>query len=66
VETALAAIDSAAAMGSDEDKASVLLLVAERHGSDPVVRAALEKALKSVHSDGDYRRVSAALVRAAI
>jgi hypothetical protein len=59
----VAAIDSATAMGSDGAKASVLLLAAERHASNPAVRTALEKALKSVHSDGDYRRVSAALRR---
>jgi hypothetical protein len=62
-ETIVAAIDSAAAMGSDGDKASVLLLAAERHASDSTVRPALERALQSVHSDGDYRRVSAALLR---
>ena len=42
---------------------SVLLVAVERHASSPAVRAALEKALKSVQSDGDYRRVSAALLR---
>jgi hypothetical protein len=62
-ETVVAAIDSATAMGSDRDKASVLLLAAERHSSDSTVRAALERALQSVHSDGDYRRVSAALLK---
>jgi hypothetical protein len=50
-------------MGSDGDKANVLLLAAERRGSDAAVRRALEKALKSVHSDGDYRRVTGALLR---
>ena len=62
IETAVAAIDSATAMGSDGDKAAVLVIAA-RHASDPAVRASLESALKSVHSDGDYRRVSAALLR---
>jgi len=62
-ETVVAAIESATPMGSDGDKASVLLLAAERHASDSTVRAALERALQSVHSDGDYRRVSAALLR---
>jgi len=65
-ETAVAAIDSATAMGSDRDKASVLVLAAEEHASNPAVRAAIEKALKSVHSDGEYRRVSAALLRPTI
>jgi len=50
-------------MGSDGVKASVFLVAAERHASSPAVRAALEKALGSVHSDGDYRRVSAALLK---
>jgi hypothetical protein len=62
-ETVIAAIESAAAMGADGEKASVLLLAAQRHSPDPIVRAALEKALQSVHSDGDYRRVSAALLK---
>jgi hypothetical protein len=65
-ETAVAAIDSATAMGSDRDKASVLVLAAEEQASNPAVRAAIEKALKSVHSDGEYRRVSAALLRPTI
>jgi hypothetical protein len=52
-ETVVAAIDSATAMGSDEDKASVLLLAAERRASYSTVRAAPERALQSVHSDGD-------------
>jgi hypothetical protein len=50
-------------VGSDGDKASVLLLAAERHASNPLVRASLEKALRSVHSDGEYRRVIEALRR---
>lgn len=62
-DAAVAAIDSAVAMGSDGEKASVLLLAAERHASTPAVRAALERALRSVQSDGDYRRVSAALLK---
>jgi len=62
-ETVVAAIESATGVGSDGEKASVLLLAAERHGSDPAVRAAIEKALPSVHTDGDYRRVSAALLK---
>jgi hypothetical protein len=65
-ETAIAAIDSAMSIGSDGDKASVLLLGVERYGSNPAVRAALERALKSVSSDGDYRNVSAALLRKTI
>ena len=62
-ETAVAAIDCAMRIGSDGSKASLLMLAAERHGSSSVVRASLEKALKSVHSDSDYRRVAEALWR---
>ena len=50
-------------MSSDGNKASVLVLAAEQYGSDPTVRVALQKALKSVHSDGDHRRVSAVLLK---
>jgi len=59
----VAAIDSATAISSDGNKASVLVLAAEQYGSDPTVRVALQKALKSVHSDGDHRRVSAVLLK---
>lgn len=62
-ETAVAAIDGAARIGSDGEKVSLLVLAAERHGSIPIVRASLEKALKSVHSDGQYRRIAEALRR---
>ena len=44
----------------------MLLVAVERHASSPAVRAAIEKALKSVQSDGDYRRVSAALLKPTI
>ena len=62
-ETAAAAIEGAMGIGSDGDKASLLVLAAERHGSSPIVRWTLEKALRSVHSDGDYRRVVEAIRR---
>jgi hypothetical protein len=64
-ETVADAIDSATAMGADGDKASVLLLAAERHASNPAIRAVLEGALKSVHSDDDcgWRLLDPATIR---
>jgi len=41
----------------------VLLAAAERYGSDPVVNAALRKAVESLHSDGDYRTVMSRIGR---
>jgi hypothetical protein len=61
-ETVVAAIESATSIGSDGDKAQLLVLAADTHAGDPAVRAALQKALESIHSDSDYRRVSSALM----
>jgi len=62
-ETVIAAVESAAGISSDGDKATLLVLAADTHAGNAPVRAALQKALESVHSDGDYRRVSSALIR---
>jgi hypothetical protein len=54
---AIAAIQSATRISSDGDKGHVFLDAADRYSKDPVVDAALRKAVESLHSDGVYRSV---------
>jgi beta-lactamase regulating signal transducer with metallopeptidase domain len=51
------AIELAATIGSENDKANVLVKIAERHGGDPEVRDAVRKAAEKIGSDSDYRRI---------
>ena len=50
-------IDFTGGISSDGDMGRVLLDAADRYSKDPVVDAALRKAVESVHSDGVYRSV---------
>jgi beta-lactamase regulating signal transducer with metallopeptidase domain len=60
---AVGAIESATHISSDGDMGRVLLEAANRYSKDPVVDAALRKAVESVHSDGVYRSVMSAISR---
>jgi hypothetical protein len=57
----LRTIESAGKISSDELKAKVLSEAAATYAGDPQVRAALAKALDSIQSDSEYRRLSSAL-----
>jgi beta-lactamase regulating signal transducer with metallopeptidase domain len=61
-ETALAAIRTATHIHSDGDKARVLAETASRLRT-PEVERELRAAAKTINSDGDYRRVMAAIER---
>jgi hypothetical protein len=60
----LRAIESAGKISSDELKAKVLSETATTYAGDPQVRAALAKALDSIQSDSEYRRLASALAQA--
>lgn len=60
---AIAAIQSATRISSDGDMERVLLDAADRYPRDPVVDAALRKAVESVHSDGVYRSIMSEIAR---
>jgi beta-lactamase regulating signal transducer with metallopeptidase domain len=60
---AIAAIQSATRISSDGDMGRVLLDAADRYPGDPVVDAALRKAVESLHSDGVYRSVMSEIAR---
>jgi len=60
----LRAIVSAGKISSDELKAKVLSEAAGTYAGDPQVRAALAKALDSIQSDSEYRRLASALAQA--
>jgi len=60
---AIGAIQSATRISSDGDMGRVLLDAADRYSRDPVVDAALRKAVESLHSDGVYRSVMSELAR---
>jgi hypothetical protein len=60
----LRAIESAGKISSDELKAKVLSEAAGTFAGDPQVRAALAKALDSIQSDSEYRRLASALAQA--
>ena len=60
----LRAIESAGKISSDELKAKVLTEAAGAYAGDPQVRAALAKALDSIQSDSEYRRLASALAQA--
>jgi hypothetical protein len=60
---AIAAIQSATRISSDGDMGRVLLDAADRYSKDPVVDAALRKAVESLHSDGVYRSVMSEITR---
>jgi beta-lactamase regulating signal transducer with metallopeptidase domain len=61
---AVGAIESATHISSDGDMGRVLLEAANRYSRDPVVDAALRKAVENLHSDGVYRSVMSAITRA--
>jgi len=61
--TVLHAIESAGKLSSDELKAKVLSEAAATYPGDPQVRAALAKALDSIQSDSEYRRLASALAQ---
>jgi beta-lactamase regulating signal transducer with metallopeptidase domain len=54
---AIAAIQSATRISSDGDKGRVFMDAALRYSKDPMVDAALRRAVESLHSDGVYRSV---------
>ena len=60
---AIGAIQSATRISSDGDMGRVLLDAADRYSKDPVVDAALRKAVESLHSDGVYRSVMSEITR---
>jgi hypothetical protein len=60
---AIGAIQSATRISSDGDMGRVLLDAADRYSKDPVVDAALRKAVESLHSDGVYRSVMSEISR---
>jgi hypothetical protein len=60
---AIAAIQSATRISSDGDMGRVLLDAADRYSKDPVVDAALRKAVENLHSDGVYRSVMSEITR---
>jgi hypothetical protein len=60
---AIAAIQSATRISSEGDMSRVLLDAADRYSKDPVVDAALRKAVESLHSDGVYRSVMSEIAR---
>jgi beta-lactamase regulating signal transducer with metallopeptidase domain len=60
---AIGAIQSAIRISSDGDVSRVLMDAADRYSKDPVVNAALRKAVESVHSDGVYRSVMSEIAR---
>jgi hypothetical protein len=64
-ETLQALLASASRLGSDHEKAAVLLAVAWRPERlrDPAARAAFDAALKTIGSDAEYRRVAGVLAR---
>jgi hypothetical protein len=63
-ETVIRVIESAEHISSDEIKANILTKVVESPaGDDPQVRAALQKALRSIQSDGEYRRIMSAYTK---
>jgi hypothetical protein len=59
----LRAIESAGKISSDESKAKILSEAATTYAGDPQVRAALAKALDSIQSDSEYRRLASALAQ---
>jgi len=60
---AIGAIQSATRISSDGDMGRVLLDAADRYSKDPVVDAALRKAVENLHSDGVYRSVMSEITR---
>jgi|SRR5579871_1364625 len=57
-------IDSTARMGSDNLKADILTkIVQSPAGDNPQVRAAIRQALRSIQSDGEYRRIMSAYTK---
>ncbi len=60
---AIGAIQSATRISSDGDMGRVLLDAANRYSKDPVVDAALRKAVENLHSDGVYRSVMSEITR---
>ncbi len=60
-EVVIRAIESAAKVGSDEVKARVLGQAISASLVDPQVRTAFQKALESIQSDGEYRRLMSAM-----
>lgn len=60
---AIRAVESAGQISSDEVKAGVFCQAAGTYAGDPAVRAALQKALDSLQSDGEYRRLASALAK---
>ncbi len=64
-DVVVAAVQSAVKINSDGDKARVLLQAAD-YSTDPAIVAAVRKAVDSIHSDGDYRRVMSVLSKRAV
>jgi hypothetical protein len=62
VEVVKSAVEAAATINSDHNKAKVLEFVAERHGNDPEIREALRRAIEKIGSDSDYRRIVSKLL----
>jgi beta-lactamase regulating signal transducer with metallopeptidase domain len=62
IEVVKSAVDAAATINSDHNKAKVLEIVAERHSNDPEIREALRRALEKIGSDSDYRRIVSKLL----
>jgi len=63
-ETVIRVIESAGRISSDEIKADVLTKAVESPAAeDPQVRAALQKALTSIQSDSEYRRIMSAYTK---
>jgi beta-lactamase regulating signal transducer with metallopeptidase domain len=60
---AIGAIQSATRISSDGDMGRVFIDAADRYPKDPVVGAALRKAVESLHSDGVYRSVMSEIAR---
>jgi hypothetical protein len=60
-EVIIRAIESAAKVGSDEVKARVLGQAIGASLVDPQVRTAFQRALESIQSDGEYRRLVSAM-----
>jgi beta-lactamase regulating signal transducer with metallopeptidase domain len=62
VETAKSAVSIAATLSSDNDKAQVLAMLAEKYGSDRDINEAIRRAADRIGSDSDYRRIVSKLL----
>jgi hypothetical protein len=63
-EMVIRVVEAASQINSDDVKAEILTQVLDSPaGDDPQVRAALKKALNSIQSDGEYRRIMSAYTK---